>query len=288
MFVFTLKMKQIKLKKKLFKRTRVFAGTLALILTTSLLTACAKTDGGGMIVAGSTSVQPYAEVLAEEYMVINPECPIDIQGGGSSAGITAAKAKSADIGMSSRSLHEDELGLWQIEIAMDGLVLIVNPDNTIGNLSLNQIRGVYAGDITQWSQLGGGGSEIHLIAREEGSGTRDAFTELVMGDMEITPKAIVQDSNGSVMQLVSGDPNAIGFISLGLVNDQVKALDLDGVEASGENIMNGTYTLARPFLFVAKDEPTGRAKSFVDFVLSLEGQKILKDEGLISILEEVN
>ena len=109
-----------------------------------------------------------------------------------------------------------------------------------------------------------------------------------MDEVEITPKAIVQDSNGSVMQLVSGDSNAIGFISLGLLNDQIKALALDGVEAKGENIINGTYTLARPFLFVSKGEPTGRAKSFIDFTLSSEGQKILSDEGLISIVEEVN
>ena len=256
-----------------------------LTLIISLLTACNGTDNTGMIIAGSTSVQPYAEVLAEEYMIINPEAVIDIQGGGSSAGITATKTQSAAIGMSSRSLHEDELDLWQIEIAMDGLVLIVNPKNSINNLSLTQIREIYAGTITRWNQLGGSNAKINLITREEGSGTRSAFTELVMGKTEITPKAIVQDSNGSVMQLVAGDPNAIGFISLGLVNDRVKALDLDGAEATGENIANNTYTLARPFLFVTCDKPAGLAKSFIDFVLSAEGQKILSDEGLIPITE---
>lgn len=271
--------------KRLVRRIRVSTSVVTLILTISLLTACGKTAGSGMIVAGSTSVQPYAEVLAEEYMLLNPEYPIDIQGGGSSAGITAAQTQSAAIGMSSRSLKVDELDLWQVEIAMDGLVLIVNPKNPIEGLSLNQICDIYAGTITQWSQLGGSSSNIHLIAREEGSGTRAAFTELVMGEVEITPKAIVQDSNGSVMQLVAGDSNAIGFISLGLVDDQVKALDLDGVEATGENIMNGTYTLARPFLFVTKDEPTGLTKRFIDFILSWEGQKILSDEGLIPMVE---
>lgn len=281
-------MKQRNIKKGLLKKTKVTLTAISLILTLSLLIACGKPENAGMIVAGSTSVQPYAEVLAEEYMIMNPDSPIDIQGGGSSAGITAAQSESADIGMSSRSLHEDELDLWQIEIAMDGLVIIVNPNNSLGDLSLDQICDIYAGEITNWSQVGGSDSGIHLIAREEGSGTRDAFTELVMGEVEITPKAIVQDSNGSVMQLVSGDPNAIGFISLGLVNDQVKALGLDGVEAKGENIINGTYTLARPFLFVAKEEPTGRAKSFIDFTLSSEGQKILSNEGLIPIAEEVN
>ena len=279
-------MKQINVRKKLLRRIRVSISAVILTLTISLLAACGKTEGSGMIIAGSTSVQPYAEVLAEEYMIMNPESPIDIQGGGSSAGITAAQSKSAAIGMSSRSLQVDELDLWQTEIAIDGLVLIVNPKNPIEDLSLDQIRDIYAGKITHWSQLSGGGSKINLIAREEGSGTRSAFTELAMGEEEITPKAIVQDSNGSVMQLVAGDPNAIGFISLGLVNDQVKALDLDGVEAIGENIINETYKLARPFLFVTKGEPTGLTKSFIDFTLSSEGQKILSDEGLIPIVEE--
>lgn len=279
-------MKQINVREKLLRRIRVSISAVILTLTISLLAACGKTEGSGMIIAGSTSVQPYAEVLAEEYMIMNPESPIDIQGGGSSAGITAAQSQSAAIGMSSRSLQVDELDLWQTEIAIDGLVLIVNPKNPIEDLSLDQIRDIYAGKITHWSQLSGGGSKINLIAREEGSGTRSAFTELAMGEEEITPKAIVQDSNGSVMQLVAGDPNAIGFISLGLVNDQVKALDLDGVEAIGENIINETYKLARPFLFVTKGEPTGLTKSFIDFTLSSEGQKILSDEGLIPIVEE--
>ena len=106
-----------------------------------------------------------------------------------------------------------------------------------------------------------------------------------MGEAEITPKAIVQDSNGSVMQLVAGDPNAIGFISMGLLNDEIKALNLDGIEATAENIMNGSYMLSRPFLFVSKYEPTGLTKSFIDFILSSEGQKLLSDEGLIPSVE---
>ncbi len=272
-------------KKKLSRRIRVSISVVILTFAMSMMSACSQTASSGMIVAGSTSVQPYAEVLAEEYMILNADSPIDIQGGGSSAGITAAQTQSADIGMSSRSLKEDEQDLWSIEIAKDGLVLIVNPNNSIENLTLDQIRQIYTGTITEWSQLGGSSAKINLIAREEGSGTRSAFTELVMGEAEITPKAIVQDSNGSVMQLVAGDPNAIGFISMGLLNDEIKALNLDGIEATAENIMNGSYMLSRPFLFVTKDEPTGIAKSFIDFILSLEGQKLLSDEGLIPSVE---
>lgn len=256
-------------------------GLSILIFSMSIMSACGGASGSGTIIAGSTSVQPYAEVLAEEYMILNPGSQIDIQGGGSSAGITAVQTESADIGMSSRGLKDEELDLWNIEIAKDGLVLIINPENSIEDLTLDQIRDIYTGKIMDWDQVGGAEARIHLIAREEGSGTRSAFTELVMGDEEITPKAIVQDSNGSVMQLVEGDPNAIGFISLGLLNDRIKALNLDGVEATAENIMNGSYALSRSFLFVTNGEPSGLTKSFIDFTLSTEGQKLLSDEGLI-------
>lgn len=258
---------------------------MVLTLSMSLMSACSRSSGSATIVAGSTSVQPYAEVLAEEYMILNPEAEIDIQGGGSSAGITAAETHSADIGMSSRALKEEEMNLTYVEIAKDGLVLIVNPKNPIQDLTIEQVRDIYTAAITDWSQLGGNKSRINLITREEGSGTRSAFTELVMGEAEITPKAIVQDSNGAVRQLVADDPNAIGFISLGLVNDRVKALHLDSIEASRENIINGSYTLSRPFLFVTNGEPTGEAKKFIDFTLSLEGQKLLSNEGLIPSAE---
>lgn len=256
-----------------------------LTISISMMSACSRAPGSATIVAGSTSVQPYAEVLAEEYMVLNHGSEIDIQGGGSSAGITAAQSRSADIGMSSRALKDEEKSLWYVEIARDGLVLIVNPKNPIQNLTLDQVRDIYTATITDWSQLGGPKSKINIITREEGSGTRSAFAELVMDKTEITPKAIVQDSNGAVRQLVADDPNAIGFISLGLVNDKVKALHLGGIAATRENIMNGSYSLSRPFLFVTNGEPTGLAKEFIDFTLSSEGQKLLSNEGLIPSAE---
>lgn len=271
---------------RLLRRLSVSVSVVILALSMSLMSGCSRESGSETIVAGSTSVQPYAEVLAEEFMILNPGSGIDIQGGGSSAGITAAQTHSADIGMSSRALKDKEKGLWSVEIARDGLVLIVNPKNPIQNLTIDQIRDIYTATITHWSQLGGVESKINLIAREEGSGTRSAFTDLLMGKAEITPKAIVQDSNGSVRQLVAGDPNAIGFISLGLVNDQVKALHIDGIEATRENIMNDSYSLSRPFLFVTNGEPTGLAKSFIDFTLSMEGQQLLSHEGLVPAVEE--
>jgi len=226
-------------------------------------------------------VQPYAEVLAEEYMGRNPKNAIDIQGGGSSAGITAAQSGTADIGMSSRALVDAERNLWSIEIAKDGLAIIVNPQNPVKNLTLAQVRSIYTTDIQKWSELGGTSAKIHVISREEGSGTRSAFEELIMGDSRITPKAIIQDSNGAVRMLVGEDPDSIGFLSLGLVDQTVKALDLEGIAATKENIINGSYRLLRSFLFVSKNKPGDIAMDYVNFVLSGEGQRILSDEGLI-------
>ena len=212
-----------------------------------------------------------------------PNHEIDIQGGGSSAGITATESGTADIGMSSRALKDTEGYLWSTEIAKDGLAVIVNPSNPINNLTIPQIRRIYEGEISNWGEAGGHDSKIHIIAREEGSGTRAAFEELVMGDgHEIDPRAIVQNANGAVRQLVAGDPDSIGFISLGLVDSTVKAIRLNGVEATRENVMDGSYSLFRPFLFVAKEQPAGDAKLYVDFALSPEGQEMLAREGLIT------
>ena len=271
---------------RIIKKQISLAVSLVLILMAlSLTTACGSRSQAGIIVAGSTSVQPFAEVLAEEYMILHPDIIIDIQGGGSSAGIMAAESGTANIGMSSRALKDEEKSLWSVEIARDGLVVIVNPNNPINDLTLEQVRGIYAATISDWSQLGGSKSKIHVITREEGSGTRGAFEDLVMDKTQISPRSIVQDSNGSVRQLVKDDPNAIGFISLGLVNEYVKALSLEGVAATRENVVSGSYGLSRPFLFVSNGEPSGQTKLFIDFTLSAEGQKLLAAEGLIPSAE---
>lgn len=254
---------------------------IMLLISVTALSGCRGRNNAMIIVAGSTSVQPYAEVLAEDYALLSPEIEVDIQGGGSSAGITAAVSCTADIGMSSRSLTDKEKDLWSCEIAKDGLAIIIHPNNPVQNLTIKQVCDIYTAKITNWSELGGVNAKIHVITREEGSGTRSAFESLVMGKAEINPKAIVQDSNGAVRQLVSDDVDSIGFISLGLADHSVKAIQLDGIAPTRENVIDGNYSLFRPFLFVAKSIPEGSAKQFVDFVLSEEGQNILVHEGLI-------
>jgi phosphate transport system substrate-binding protein len=237
-----------------------------------------------MTIAGSTSVEPFAELLAEEYMRLHPGAYIYVQGGGSTAGVEAARSHAANIGMSSRSLLPSEKDLSAVMIARDAIALIVHPGNPIRNLSLVQVRDVFSGKIKRWKEVGGPDHPIVLVTREEGSGTREAFQKFVMGKEEISLAALVQDSNGAIRQVVSGDPNSIGYISLGLVNEKVIAMEISGVEASVSNIENGSYTLVRPFLFLFDGEPSLEAKAFVDFVLSPQAQKILSKEGLVSIL----
>lgn len=166
----------------------------------------------------------------------HPGSSINVQGGGSSAGIQAAQSGAADIGMSSRELKLEEKGLLEIVVAWDGLAIIVHPKNPVDRLTLVEVQNIFAGNIKNWASVGGPERDIHVVTREEGSGTRGAFQEMVMGRARIFKGAVVQDSNGTVREIVAHDPSSIGYISLGLVNDRVKAIRLDGVEASPENI----------------------------------------------------
>jgi phosphate transport system substrate-binding protein len=237
----------------------------------------------GLIVAGSTSVQPFADKWAEDYMIKYRGRIVNVQGGGSSAGIQAAKCGAADIGTSSRELRPEEKDLTEIVVARDGLAVIVHPTNKIKGLSLAEVKEIFSGNIRSWKILGEKDETIDVVTREEGSGTRGTFQEMVMGKVRIFKGAIVEDSNGTVREIVAGDPHSIGYISLGLVNERVKALELDGVAASEKNILNKRYKLVRPFLFLTKGPPSPEAKHFIDFVLSEEGQQLARQRGLIAI-----
>jgi phosphate transport system substrate-binding protein len=241
----------------------------------------------GITVAGSTSVEPFAELLAEEYMIHHPESHIYVQGGGSTAGIEAAITRAANIGMSSRNLIGEELNLYAVTIAKDAIAIIVHPTNRISNLPLDQIREIFSGKIRNWKELGAPNYPIDVVTREEGSGTRESFQKFVMGKEDISLGALVQDSNGAVRQVIASDPHAIGYISLGLVNEQVKAVKISGVEPNLANVNNGKYTLVRPFLFIFNGEPVGEARSFLEYVLSSSAQKLLLKEGLVPVLQKL-
>jgi len=233
--------------------------------------------------AGSTSVMPFSEKLAEYFMVGHPRFSIEVQGGGSSAGIQAAMNGTVDIGMSSRKLKSDEKVHKLITICYDGISIIVHPSNPLQDISLDQIRKIYSGKIVNWKELGWVDRNIDAVSREEGSGTRGAFEELVMGKVFIDDGIMVQDSNGSVKEVVATDPYAIGYISLGIVDQKVRALTIAGIAPTVKNITQHKYGMVRPFLYLLSAEPSGAVKVFVDFVLSREGQTILRKEGLVPV-----
>jgi len=236
-------------------------------------------------IAGSTSVMPFTEKLAEHFMLEQPTFVINVQSGGSTAGIQACINKTVEIGMSSRELKPDEEKLDEITICLDGIAMVVHPENPVANLTLCQIQDIFSGTLKNWKDLGWVDRQIDAVTREEGSGTRGAFEELVMGGREIDDGIMVQDSNGSVKEVVATDPYAIGYVSLGMIDKRVSAVTIDGVRPVAEAIKNKQYKIVRPFLYLTNGTPGGGTRAFIDYVLSKDGQMLLKKEGLIPVYE---
>ncbi len=245
-------------------------------------------------IVGSTSVQPVAEKLATEYMKKNPNVKITVQGGGSSVGIKSVQDGTANIGTSSKSLKANESqGLTQWEIGKDGIAIIVNKNNGVSGLTMDQVKGILSGNITNWKEVGGADAKINVIVREEGSGTRDAVQEIVLGKtsngtkVAFVKEAIVQSSTEAVQQAVAQDPNAVGFISFAAVKD-AKALQINNVEPTEATILDGTYKIQRPFIFLVKGDATGAIKAFIDWVNGPEGQAIVKSDKVVPTGKQVN
>lgn len=249
--------------------------------------ACSRREGG-VIIAGSTSVQPFIEKVAEQYMEEHPGTVINVQGGGSTAGVQATFNHTCDIGASSRDLKMIEKGLQIVLIAVDGIAVIVHRDNVVDDLTIEQIQKIFSTEITNWQELGGVDAEIIPVTREEGSGTRGSFEKMIMGEKEISDACLVQDSNGAVREIIATTRQGIGYISVGLVDEREKAVAINGVEPTLNNLINCTYEFSRPFLLLLRDAPTGEVKKFIDYVLSEKGQGILKKDGLIPAAEMQN
>lgn len=262
----------------------IFQSWVVILGLVLICDGCGRTSGRSVSLLGSTSIQPFAEMLAERYGKDHPGEFVEVQGGGSTAGLQAAEKGLATIGMCSRSLTAKESLLFTpILIARDGLAIVVNPKNPVASISIEQLRALFAGRVTNWNEVGGKDGPVRPITREEGSGTRESFVRLIMSGERISGRALTQESNGAVKELVKGDPAAIGYMSLGLVGKELKAVPVDGIEPTVKNVQAGRYNLVRPLLFVTKGSVNPAAQKFIDFVLSPEGQRLLATEGLVRI-----
>ncbi len=258
------------------KRLAIFAVLAALLL---MSVSSFAAPSGTVNIVGSTSVQPLAEELAQAFTKKNPNVKIFVQGGGSGAGIKAAMTATADIGTSSRELTASETGIHETIIAQDGIAMVINKSNPVSNLTFEQLQKIYTSEYTNWKQVGGPDLPIVVVNREAGSGTRGAFEEIVLGKLTNTSKCLVQASTGAVQQTVAVTKEAIGYISLGAFDgNSVKKVNIEGVEATEANILAKKYKIQRPFLMLTKAAPAGLTKSFLDWVLSAEGQKIVAKE----------
>jgi len=278
---------------------KIAALFVAAVVMVSGLTACGgngnETEGqnaggnaqlnGTVTLAGSTSMEKLANALAEGFMMANQGVTVQAEFNGSSAGVEQMLAGTVEIGNASRNLKEGELSEGAVEniVAIDGIAVIVDTNNLVEDITTEDLVKIYTGEINNWNQLGGANQPIVVIGREAGSGTRGAFEELLEIE-DMCAYAQELDSTGTVMANVAATPGAIGYVSLDVLNDTVSVLAIDGVAASEENIVAGTYSLSRPFVMATKGEVSQQSElvqAFFAYIESEEGQAIIKQVGLI-------
>ena len=278
--------------------------TLALtaVMALSLLTACGSkndnsadtnTDGsntettlsGTVSTDGSTSMEKVINSLGESFMAMNKDVKFTYNPTGSGSGIQAVSEGRCDIGLSSRALKDDEKasGLVETVVALDGIAIVVNPENPVSDLDIDTIAKIYTGEITNWKDVGGNDAEIVLIGREAGSGTRDGF-ESITGTKDACQYRQELTSTGDVINTVSQNPDAIGYASLSAVGESVKALTVGGVEATEATVKDGSYVVQRPFVLVTKEDTklSPAAQTFFDYALSADAASIIAAAGAVA------
>lgn len=278
--------------------------TLALtaVMALSLLTACGSkndnsadtnTDGsntettlsGTVSTDGSTSMEKVINSLGESFMAMNKDVKFTYNPTGSGSGIQAVSEGRCDIGLSSRALKDDEKtsGLVETVVALDGIAIVVNPENPVSDLDIDTIAKIYTGEITNWKDVGGNDAEIVLIGREAGSGTRDGF-ESITDTKDACQYRQELTSTGDVINTVSQNPDAIGYASLSAVGDSVKALTVGGVEAAEATVKDGSYVVQRPFVLVTKEgtKLSPAAQAFFDYALSADAASIIAAAGAVA------
>jgi phosphate transport system substrate-binding protein len=293
------------MKGKNSSHTIVILALTALLVVSIAVAGCtdsgSKTTGAPskqtIKISGSTTVLPIVQKAADQYMTIHPEADIQISGGGSGVGIQAIGSSTVDIGMSSREVTKDELAKYPsfvvTSIAQDGIAVIVNPANEIQNITLDQIRDIYLGKIVTWNQITGVNvshtdNQIVIVGRDSASGTRTYFDEVVLQKATPTNKMLEKNSNGAVLQTVAQTPGAIGYVSIGFVSKDVKALPIwynaqNVVAPTIDNVKSMSYPVSRDLYLITNGQPTGPTGDFITYILSPGGQKIVADEGYVTL-----
>jgi phosphate transport system substrate-binding protein len=270
-------------------RKLLAVGMICLIFCASQAVAAEK-----IVIKGSTTVLPIAQAALEAYMKAHPGVNISLSGGGSGDGIKALIDKSTDIANSSREIKDKEITLAKEKgvspvahtVAIDAIVPIVNPRNKVQGLTIDQLSQIYQGKITNWKEVGGDDLTIIAVSRDSSSGTFESWGHLVLNNARVTAKAQLQASSGAVVQAVSKNRYAVGYIGLGYVNVSVKALSVNGITASAKTALSKEYPVARPLYMYTSGQPTGEAANFIKFVLSPAGQKLVVKEGFVPITGE--
>lgn len=267
--------------------TRVLAAVLGTLVCASsaLLTSCSSGEAKTVSTDGSTSMEKVIGALGEAFEADNSGTTFTYNPTGSGSGITAVLEGRCDIGLSSRALKDDEKaqGLTETVLAYDGIAIIVNPENTVEDLTVDRIASIYKGEVTNWSEVGGADGEIVLIGREAGSGTRDGF-ESITGTKDACKYRQELTSTGDVITTVANNPNAIGYASLASVKDTVKALKVGGVTPTEDTVKDGTYLIQRPFVFVTKADTklSDTAQKFFDYAMSSAAASIISKAGAVA------
>lgn len=244
-----------------------------------------------LIIQGSSTVLPIVQKAAEVYMEKNPDVNISVRGGGSGTGIAALLDNVIDIANSSRFIKDEEVqsalskGIYPVphRIAIDGIAVVIHPDNPVDDLSMEEIKKIYTGEITNWKEVGGPDRQIVVISRDSSSGTFEVFEEIVLEGEKVTAGALLQTTNGGVINVVTSTKGAIGYVGLGYLSPALKAVKVNGVSPSKETIISGQFPIARPLFIFTNGWPEGKTADFINFILSAEGQKIAEEQGYVPL-----
>jgi phosphate transport system substrate-binding protein len=265
----------------------IIAQVLSVLAASTLVGRPAGAGTENLTVAGSSTIQPLAERAGQAYEKLHPGVRIDVQGGGSSVGISATRSGLADVGTVSRPLKPDEQDLTPTTIAIDGVAMIVHAENPLTAVKREQVIDIYTGAIRKWAALGGNEHEIVVINKEEGRATLEMFEEHFGLRGRFRPDMLIIGPNGQAILSVAGNPDSIAYVSIGSAlmaraqGTPIKLLSLDGVEATAEAVRDGRYPLKRPLNLVTRGVPSGLARAFIDFLLSPPGQELATSEGFM-------